>query len=331
MTLRFDDSLSRRLGRRDFLRGAIALSGTGAAVVAFGCGGGDASDATVTTSPGSPTAEATSSVVKVKPVMLTSEYVVGQQNRFLIGLLDDDNDFLRDATVALKFYTVNADGQSGKLRGEGEARYTELELPADASDAGTQLGEKIGFYDAVAPFDISGQWAVEIAATPKGAPSPTIVQAPFEVYDAFRIPAPGTVPPASQNDTAATNADSASLCSRIPVCPLHDKVIADVLGKGRPLVVQFSTPAFCETRFCGPVLDVLLEQVPAYQDRVDFVHIEVWQDFQLKQYRAATQEWKLPTEPLTFFINADGTIAAFLESVFTVAELASALDGIVPA
>ena len=27
--------------------------------------------------------------------------------------------------------------------------------------------------------------------------------------------------------------------------------------------------------------------MPKYQDRVDFIHIEVWQDFQLQKYRAA--------------------------------------------
>jgi hypothetical protein len=136
------------------------------------------------------------------------------------------------------------------------------------------------------------------------------------------------LPPASQNDTVATNSNTASLCSRDPICSLHDKVIADYLGKGRPLVVQFSTPAFCETRFCGPVLDVLLEQVPDYEDRVDFVHIEVWQDFQVRQYRPATQEWGLPSEPFTFFMAPDGRVVSFLEAVFTTDELTTALEGV---
>jgi hypothetical protein len=136
------------------------------------------------------------------------------------------------------------------------------------------------------------------------------------------------VPPASQNDTFATNSNTVSLCSRDPACPLHDEVIADHLGKGRPLVVQFSTPAFCETRFCGPVLDVMLEQVPAYEDRIDFVHIEMWQDFQVRQYRQAALEWHLPSEPFTFFMRADGTVASFLEGIFTENELTDALNAL---
>jgi hypothetical protein len=103
-------------------------------------------------------------------------------------------------------------------------------------------------------------------------------------------------------------------------------VIADVLGKGRPLVVQFSTPAFCTSRFCGPVLEVLLTQVPAYQDRFDFIHIEVWQDFQLQKYRPANLEWKLPTEPYTFLMDGQGRVVGKIEAVFTEEELHNALE-----
>jgi hypothetical protein len=332
MTFLADEVLVRRLGRRAFLRGALALTGAGAATALVGCGGGDDEDGATPapTMRGSPAGGMSTQAAggAIMPVMLTSEFVVGQRNRFLVGLLNEDNDFLRDAQVALKFYVVNPDGESGKLRGEGPAAYTELVLPEGASAVGSQLGETIGFYEAIAPFDLAGKWAVEISATPSGASNATTIQAPLEVFETYRIPAPGTLPPASENDTAATNPNEMSLCSRDPICSLHDKVIADYLGKGRPLVVQFSTPAFCDTRFCGPVLDVLLDQYPDYEDRAEFIHIEVWQDFQLRQYRAATQEWGLPTEPITFFMRADGTIASFLESVFTVQELTAALDEI---
>lgn len=144
-------------------------------------------------------------------------------------------------------------------------------------------------------------------------------------------PGIGTVPPASQNDTIDTNSNETSLCTREPICGLHDKVIADYLGKGRPLVVQFSTPAFCETRFCGPVLEWLLSRVPEYEDRVDFVHIEVWQDFQLQQYRSAVTEWTLPGEPFTFFMDATGAVVGRLEAIFSEEELATELEKLVSA
>jgi hypothetical protein len=74
------------------------------------------------------------------------------------------------------------------------------------------------------------------------------------------------------------------------------------------------------------VLDVMLAQVPQYRDRIDFVHVEVWQDFQLRQARPAMLEWGLQTEPYTFFMGSDGRVLAKLESVFSEEELASALE-----
>ena len=100
------------------------------------------------------------------------------------------------------------------------------------------------FYVAQTPFDTAGKWGVEVYVTLGDGGASATIQAPFTVRDKVAEPGLGTMPPASQNDTIATNKDLASLCSRTPACTLHDKVIADVLGKGRPLVVMFSTPAF---------------------------------------------------------------------------------------
>ncbi len=234
----------------------------------------------------------------------------------------------------LRFFTLAEDGSSGTLRGEGDAQFVELDVPGahtHDSSQGAITDDSTAFYLAHTPFDVAGKWAVEIDVTPNDGAQAAPLQVPFDVLAEPITPGVGTVPPASENDTTATNSNMSSLCSRIPACPLHDKVIADVLGKGRPLVVQFSTPAFCQTRFCGPVLEELLAQVPAYQDRVDFVHIEVWQDFQLHQYRPAVQEWKLPGEPYTFFMGADGKVVSRLEAIFSDQELTNALDGLVKA
>lgn len=322
-----DPLRSRVLDRRAFLRGSVAASAAGAAVYALGCGG-DGSDSPTATAGAARTPATTPAAGILTPYILTSEFVAGQPSRFLLGLLDDNGDLVRNATVGLQYFSLGADGSTGTLRAEGQASYIELEVPEQASDFGAELGEQVGFYGTGITFDSAGRWAARIAATPPGASDAVAVDAAFDVFDAYRIPALGSVPPASQNDTFDTNSNIGSLCSRDPACALHDKVIADYLGRGRPLVVQFSTPAFCETRFCGPVLDVLLEEAPAYEDRVDFIHIEVWQDFQLQQYRAATREWNLPTEPITFFMRADGTIASYLESVFSGGELTAALDAL---
>ncbi len=330
-------NLQSRTSRRAFLRSAAAAGAGAAALAALACGGGDEDDgddptATMAASTALPTmAGATPGAgASFTPNLLTSEYVVNENNRFAVGLLDNKGRLLKDAKVHTKFFQMAEDGVTGTLRGEGDLDYFELNVEDahahDHSSGEAATQEAVSFYVATTPFNAVGKWGAEITATPAGGGEPSTVQVPFEVLAQSKTPGLGTKPPASAHDTAATNPDTASLCSRDPICPLHDKVIADVLGKGRPLVVQFSTPAFCESRFCGPVLEVLLGQVPKYQDRIDFIHIEVWQDFQAQVYRPAVREWNLPSEPYTFFMGSDGTVLARLEAIFSDEELTRVLD-----
>jgi hypothetical protein len=312
----------------------VAASAGAAAIYTLGCGSGSGDAKTPTTagttaSDGSAVAT-TANASGITPNLLTQEFVAGRDNRFAVGLVTKAGKLVKGAAVHLKFFTIGADGQTGTFRGEGDARYVELNVEGahlydrSAGDAASE--SSVSFYVANTPFDAAGKWGVEISATPAEGGAPAVIQAPLTVLETSQSPGVGTVPPASNNDTFATNADLASLCSRSPACPLHDKVIGDVLGKGRPLVVMFSTPAFCTSRFCGPVLEVLLKQLPAYQDRVDFVHVEVWQDFQLQKHRPAADEWKLPTEPYTFFMDRAGKVVGKFEAVFGQDELTSALD-----
>lgn len=318
---------SAPLGRRTFLRSAFAATAGGAALYAVGCGGSDdAADPTAT--PGtaaSPTPGASSGI---KPVLITSEFVAGAENRFVVGVLDG-NKLVKDADVHVRFFQIGEDGSTGQLRGEGDMLYSELNAEGahvhDGSTGALAEQDSVSFYVTGAPFDAAGKWGAEIAVKPQAGAEAT-VQVPFEVLAASATPAIRAQAPRSRNDTAAENTVPGSICSRDPACNLHDLVIADTIGNGRPAVIMFSTPAFCATRFCGPVLEVLLDQIPAYEDRIDFVHIEVWQDFQLSKQRDAVREWNLPTEPFTFFLDGTGAVVGKLEAVFSDEELKSALD-----
>ena len=317
--------MRRRLGRRTFVRGA-ALGSVGlGAWWLTGCSGGSSEKPAPTASAG-----ASPSPADITPVLLTGEFVAGEQNRFAVGLLQG-NKVVRGGQVHLRFFTIGADGVTGTFRGEADASAAELTVPGahdhDTTPGDAGFDDTVSFYEVQAPFDTPGKWGVEITAPATATTTGKQIQTTFQVLEKSPTPAAGAPAPASHNDTAATNPNLASLCSRVPACPLHDAVIADVLGR-RPLVVQFSTPAFCQTRFCGPVLEALLTQVPAYQDRITFVHIEVWQDFQSKTYRPAMREWNLSSEPWTFFVARDGTVASKLEAVFTIDELRARLDAI---
>ena len=102
---------------------------------------------------------------------------------------------------------------------------------------------------------------------------------------------------------------------------MHDDDFADVVGK-EPVVLLFATPALCQSRVCGPVVDVA-EQVK--RDRPDdaaYIHMEIWnQNDPNKGAREQVLDYNLRTEPWLFVINSDGTVSTRIEGAFSIDEL----------
>ena len=94
-----------------------------------------------------------------------------------------------------------------------------------------------------------------------------------------------------------------------------------------PFVVTFATPKFCSSRTCGPVVDVVEEVSRRLEgENVRFIHVEVFEDNDpAKGFNRWLREWKLPTEPWTFLVDADGKIAARYEGTVSVHELEQAV------
>jgi hypothetical protein len=107
---------------------------------------------------------------------------------------------------------------------------------------------------------------------------------------------------------------------------MHDVDLADVLGK-RPVVLLFATPALCQSRVCGPVVDIA-EQVKAERGGdAAFVHMEIYRNNHVDQgYRPQVLAWHLRTEPWLFTIDRHGRIAARIEGAFGARELNEAID-----
>ena len=101
---------------------------------------------------------------------------------------------------------------------------------------------------------------------------------------------------------------------------------ADVLGK-KPAVLVFATPALCQSRVCGPTVDVA-EQVRAdVGSKVAFIHQEVFKDNQVnKGLRPQLVKWRLASEPWIFVIDRAGTVTARFEGAVSVDELRGAVD-----
>jgi hypothetical protein len=201
----------------------------------------------------------------------------------------------------------------------------------DTSRTQTHPGEFIwaipdvsGLYKANFEFDQAGLWDVRV--TPDGA-------APlddFTIQVSAEPSTPGVGDPAPQSDTP-TGADHP--LAEISTDPnpdprFYESSIKDAVTSGRPTVVVFSTPRFCQTGICGPTLERVKQIADSHPD-VNFIHVEVYtnlDDPSNLQLVPAVIEWGLPTEPWVFVVDANGIVTARFEGVVTPEEISAALD-----
>ena len=101
-----------------------------------------------------------------------------------------------------------------------------------------------------------------------------------------------------------------------------------MLADGRPVAVLVSTPAFCQTAICGPVLDVLLDRRAEAPEDLVFVHVEVYTDETAERVAPAVQALSLSYEPVLFVAGTDGRITARLDNIFDAVEMRDALASV---
>jgi hypothetical protein len=119
-------------------------------------------------------------------------------------------------------------------------------------------------------------------------------------------------------------------CTREPACPFHTTTLAAALASGRPTAFIVSTPAFCQTNVCGPVLESLVTAAPS-RPGINFVHAEVYQHFDSSNPSASTltdavQRYGLTYEPSLLLIDGSGVAVERLDFTWDSSELTEALD-----
>jgi len=142
-------------------------------------------------------------------------------------------------------------------------------------------------------------------------------------------PAVGAAAIPSRTPTLATTGGKlAALTTATP--PDRDLLrysVADSVAQHKPFVLVFATPAFCQSRTCGPVVDVVQAVRRRFSGTdVRFIHVEIYKDNNpASGFNRWVKEWKLPTEPFIFLVGRDGRIKARFEGSVSVAELAAAV------
>jgi hypothetical protein len=152
-------------------------------------------------------------------------------------------------------------------------------------------------------------------------------------------PVPNVGQQAPRIDTptvASVGGDVGSIDTRTPHDSMHDVNLADVLGK-KPIILLFATPALCQSRVCGPVVDIAEELKAESGGKAVFIHQEIYRNNTIAPgclegtrpesdcFRPQVIAYNLPTEPWAFAINRKGKIVARLEGAFSKSELQAAL------
>ena len=256
-------------------------------------------------------------------VVAATDLAVGR-NRFAFGVLDAEGP-VRTSEVRVTFYHV--DGDPSKPAGQDMARF--VRWPSS----------KAGVYVVQAQFPAPGRWGVVVETPKVEGETPTFGQSGFIVKAESSAPALGEVPPPILNRTAADVSNLAELTSALEPDPdLYRMTVADALKSGRPSLIAFATPLFCSTATCGPQLQVLSALNERHAGKVNFIHIEVYEnphemkeDFSAGRVSPHMDQWGLLTEPFTFVLDAGGRVASKFEGFATEEELEAALAEVLSA
>jgi len=241
-------------------------------------------------------------------VLATAELVVGP-NRFAVGIIDEANKPMVDASVRFSFFQLA--GQEGIKRAEAPATFRWV-------DQRTR-----GIYTAPVQFDVPGRWGVE-AVVEQGGRTQTI-RAPFEVKATGSAPMVGSPAVRSRTLTARDVKDPSELCTAAPPCELHADSLDELLGNGKPTVILFASPGFCTSATCASQLGVLLDVKPRHADRLNFSHVEIFKDPRNNVLADAVTEWNLPSEPWLFFVDRSGVIVERYDGIATAEEIEASI------
>jgi hypothetical protein len=197
----------------------------------------------------------------------------------------------------------------------------------------------VGQYYLNTQFPASGDWTAIFQTSAPGKPAENIgVQ--FQVHDSLPLINVGQQAPASDNPVAKdVGGDLKQISTDTNPDPkFYEISVKDALAQHRPFVLVFATPAFCQSRTCGPALDrVKAGSVGAPSD-VAFINVEPYQlkftegrlqpvldaNNQLQPVQAVDQ-WGLTSEPWVFTVDGKGIVRRSFDGMPSDQELKDAI------
>lgn len=276
------------------------------------------------------------------------------ENRFPFGVFERDRTQVSDADVALYFAKVpggaGTGGQgkfgsvSGTANGNAEKRARDEPavgpFPAKVETLQTQPAFRAQtttsdpdaatvVYSTDVDFPSDGEWRIAAMVRQGDELSTTLL--PSAVVGTFtKVPRVGQKAPLIHTPTPAdVGGDLSKITTRIPPDTQNKVDYADALGK-EPIVLLFATPQFCQSRVCGPVVDVAEQVKQLYGDKAAFIHMEIYKDNDPnKGVRPQVRAFHLPSEPWLFAIDRRGRVENEIQGAFGVEELTRVVKGLI--
>lgn len=171
-------------------------------------------------------------------------------------------------------------------------------------------------YSSQIEIPSEGNWRIALLIKEGDELSATLLPT-AEVGEFTQVPRPGEPAPRIDTPTAQdVGGDLSKITTRIPPDDMNGVNYAEALGK-EPILLLFTTPKFCQSRVCGPVVDVAQQVMQETGDKAAFIHMEIYNHNDPSAgVRPQVRAFNLPTEPWLFAINREGTISSAVEGPF---------------
>ena len=308
-------------------RGGKATMAIGALLVVLalaGCGGAATPAPSGPASSGPAASGAGSGPTRI-PILVDTQDPVGQ-TRFLFAMADQKNNPIGgpDLPVTVAFYDT--------------AKSTTVPTGTyPATFVWAITGER-GIYVANPDFGEAGDWIAEFTSTKDGLTEKTRVQ--FQVAAKSSTPTVGSMAPSTPTPTLAdVGGDAHKISSdQNPDPSFYQVSESDALAQHKPFVLIFATPAFCQSRQCGPTLDAV-KAFAATEPGITYINVEPYKlqytNGSLQpvfdangnlQPTDVTNTWGLLSEPWIFVVDKDGIVRGSFSLIFTTDELKAAVQ-----
>ncbi|MGN6216337.1 MAG: hypothetical protein ACTHN7_05200 [Solirubrobacterales bacterium] len=259
-------------------------------------------------------------------------------NRYPFSVSDREKGEVPDAEVALYYAKVppvepKAKSKSGNRSQATKAPQPPLDQPAVGPfpAAIESLATKPAFrskttsedpeaasviYSTQLDFPGKGEWLVAAILREGGKLKGALLRDAV-VGEFKRVPRPGQKAPKIHTPTAQDVGGALSkITTRIPPDTQNKVDYAEALGR-EPIVLLFASPQFCQSRVCGPVVDVAEQAKHEYGDKAAFIHMEIYNDNDPgRGVRPQVRAFHLPSEPWLFTIDRHGVVRDAVEGAF---------------